>query len=166
MRVDLLVFWATGIAIMMGACAATARTGSVQAGAANVRDPDLTAGDSTQEKDRMDKLPRPSRQPPKSSAQPVVVGDVRYESDGAIIGKEPSRSKVYMVTARNAKTGEKLWSVTVYEVKLVPGLETDVQGRQFASMALMPGNKQLLIVDEQGGRYTVDLERRTATTVP
>ncbi len=105
----------------------------------------------------MSKPPIASRAPSKSSAQPIIVGDVRYEPDGATVGSDPSRSKVYMVTAKDVRTGAKLWSVTIYEVKLVPGLEIDAQGHGFASMSLMPGDKQMLVVDVRGGRYVVDL---------
>ena len=113
----------------------------------------------------MNEPPSASRPPPKSEAQPVIVGSVRYEPDGVIVGEQSSRAKVYMVTAKDVRTGERLWSATVYEVKLVPGLETDVQGRNFASISLMPGDKQLLVVDERGNRYVVDLERRTSMPV-
>lgn len=110
--------------------------------------------------------PGASRPPPKQVAQPLTAGGITYQPDGAVVGEEPNRRKAYMVTAKDAVTGEKLWSVTVYEVDLVPGLEPDVQGRLFSSMELLPGGKQLLVVDERGGRFIVDLESREVTRSP
>lgn len=54
----------------------------------------------------------------------------------------------------------------VYDVVLDPGVEADVQEIYFTSMELVPGQDELLIENEAGARYVVDLRSRAVRKAP
>lgn len=82
---------------------------------------------------------------------PVVHNGVKFVAPNAS-GREGK------VEARNEKTGEKLWDVVVYTVKIDPNLETDVQWIFITGLAFR-GN-WLLVTNEKNERFKVDLKTR------
>ena len=96
-------------------------------------------------------------------APPEVPGvdhkGVHYEQDmqSSTLGGQ--------LAAYDQKTGARLWTLRVYEVKDHTAAGVSSPGVYFRSMKLVPGRDELAIENEVGGRYTVDLAKRTVTTV-
>lgn len=109
--------------------------------------------------------PPTGSRPPPPEVPPIEHEGVRYAQvvDGLRQGFDQSTG--YLV-ATDVASDRKLWSVKVYEVEVVPGLELDVQRLYFKSMSLVPGRDELLVENESGGKYIVDLKRRTSTPAP
>lgn len=106
-------------------------------------------------------MPTPSRPPPPTVA-PVTHAGVRYEQDMQSYDHGGTQPGGYLV-AVDAATGKRLWMLKVYEIPPSgdPGLSSP--GRYFSSMQLVPGRDELVIENEVGGRYLVDLKQRTST---
>ncbi len=100
----------------------------------------------------------PSRKAPPE-VPPISHDGVRYQQvlSGAELG-EPGRSGY--LGAYDADTGERLWHVRVYEHERAEHLEEDVQDVFFASMQLLEASRRLLIENERGERFEVDIETR------
>jgi hypothetical protein len=60
--------------------------------------------------------------------------------------------------ARNVKTQMQLWALELYQIKLNPGVESDVQDVCVTSMRVTNG--QIEIMNEKGDTIVVDLSRR------
>ena len=82
---------------------------------------------------------------------PVVGGGIRYEAPNRL-------SCVVVIEARDEKTGEKLWERIVYEVKIDPKLEEDVQW-DFITRLRLQGN-DLFITTESHREYKLDVKTR------
>ena len=111
-----------------------------------------------------DGLPSASR-PPPPSVPAIEHKGVRYLQD--IDGPAQARDQPcgYLL-AYDVAAGKLLWQLKVYEVAIDPKLEHDVQEVYFKSMKLQPGGEQLLIENEVGRRYLVDLARRSVKPAP
>ena len=90
------------------------------------------------------------REEPKKVA-PVVKAGVRY-------GAPNTPSRVVMVEAWDEKTNKKLWERIVYEVKLTPSLEEDVQWDFITQLAIKGDN--LLITTESHRQYRLNVKTR------
>lgn len=90
---------------------------------------------------------------------PVEHRGVRYQQDldGAELGGR--------LAAVDPRTGKRLWTLEVYRVGDYDAAGVDAIGRYFRSMTLVPERETLLIEDEGGGRYAVDLATRTVTAL-
>jgi hypothetical protein len=119
---------------------------------------------SSKEESPMSGLPDASRIPPPD-VPPVEYKGIRYAQEMQGLDHGFDQATGYLV-AYDVKTNEQLWAVKVYEVETVPGLEPDVQWIYFKSMSLVPGRDELLIENEVGGRYIVDLEKHTSVPAP
>ena len=103
--------------------------------------------------------------PPSASrpAPPEVAGidhkGVHYQQD------MQSSSLGGVLAAYDTKTGARLWTLKVYEVKDHAAAGVSGHPVYFRSMQLVPGRDALAIENEVGGRYTVDLAKRSVTTV-
>lgn len=93
--------------------------------------------------------------------EPVVIGNVRFEApfNGKARGLGQNGG---IVTALDASTGAELWSVVVYPITYAPNLEADKQDVFIIDMAASPDGKALIVSDERGRRWRVDLATRTA----
>jgi len=87
---------------------------------------------------------------PKTVA-PVVHDGVKYAAPN-------SNGREGRVEARSEKTGEKLWDVVVYTVKIDPNLEEDVQWVFITGLAIR--NNTLLVTNEKNEQFTLDLKTR------
>ncbi|MEN9865504.1 MAG: hypothetical protein RL748_1094 [Pseudomonadota bacterium] len=89
---------------------------------------------------------------------PVSIGAVQYSviHFGRAEGLDQNGG---YIAAHNKKSGEKLWTLKVYETKIDPELERDVQDVFITSMKKQ--GKHLLIIDEKGNHYLVDVKART-----
>ncbi len=95
------------------------------------------------------------RAAPKPVA-PVVHDGVKYVAPN-VNGREGK------VEARSEKTGEKLWDAVIYTVKIDPNLEADVQWVFITALAVRDG--KLLVTNEKGEQYVIDLKTRKVETV-
>ena len=68
------------------------------------------------------------------------------------------------IAAHDKKSGEKLWTLKVYSPPVDPQLERDVQDVFITSMRKQ--GKHLLIIDEQGHHYLVDVVKRSVSIKP
>jgi outer membrane protein assembly factor BamB len=102
-------------------------------------------------------MPAPKRvAPPK--VKPVTIGDVRYEAIHWGRERELGQNGGY-IAALDATTGAELWTLKVYDIAYDDRMEEDVQDRFIKS--LKADASGLLVTDEDGCRYSVDLETRT-----
>ncbi|WP_395750782.1 hypothetical protein [Prosthecobacter sp.] len=85
---------------------------------------------------------------------PVVHEGVRYTAPN-------TDGKRGIVEAWDVASGQKLWSVTVFKISIDPLLEQDVQWVFVKELKLVGG--KLLVVDENGRKYLVDLKSRMVT---
>lgn len=104
---------------------------------------------------------RQSSRPPPPHVAAIVQDGVRYEQvmnaiplgEGQVTG---------FLTAFDDRTGERLWTLKVYDVRRDPNREADVQDIFFTRME-MTGDGRLAIENEAGNRYEVDPKDRTVT---
>jgi len=90
-----------------------------------------------------------SRLPP-ARVQPIEIDGIRYE---AVWGGKG------IFRASEIKTGKALWELTLYRNSYDERLEKDVQEVYIAAMARESGSS-ILVTDERGTVYRVDLESR------
>lgn len=103
--------------------------------------------------------PKPAqakRAAPKEVA-PVVHDGVRYTAPHWLDGKKQAGG---YVQAHDTKSGKLLWEVRVYETKLDTRKERDVQDVFITSLAIDSKSKGLVVANERGKRFVVDLATR------
>lgn len=98
--------------------------------------------------------------PPK--VPPVVIDGVRYSQvlNARRIGIDAGSG---WMMASDEKSGERLWTLRVYEVVIHPDDETDVQETYFTSMSRIAGRRALLIRNESHQAFEVDVDTRQVT---
>ena len=108
-------------------------------------------------------LPEASRAAPPL-VPPVTHAGIRYEQldDERLPGIDPDAN---YVVARDAGSNTVLWTLQICRTEVVPGLETDVQAVYFKSMRLSADSAQLLIEDEIGRHFVVDLAARAVRQI-
>ncbi len=94
------------------------------------------------------------RAPPKVAA--VTLDGVRYEQT-VLPRSEATGQRTGYLAAYKGSSDERLWRLRVYELKVDPNLEGDVQDVYFAKMEASSDGHELLIENETGGRYAVDV---------
>ena len=90
--------------------------------------------------------------------EPVVVGALRYEAPHYALEVGGQQNGGH-VTATDVASGERLWTVRVYETAYDPLRERDVQD-VFITSLVDAGGGRLAIEDEDGRRYTLDTASR------
>jgi hypothetical protein len=101
---------------------------------------------------------------PPPLVPPVDRGGVRYEQDlGATEAEFGQVGGVLL--ARDLASGAVLWSLKVYPNVRRPDLEGDVQDVFFQSMTFDEQGR-LLIENENGSRFAVDVGTRTVSPLP
>ena len=98
------------------------------------------------------------------SVPAVVRNGIRFEQNLDATESEFGQAGG-VLSAFDATSNALLWSLVVYDNKRRTDLEGDVQEVYFTAMAFDAGGK-LLIEDERGQRYAVDVEQRTVTQLP
>ena len=113
-----------------------------------------TAPAHTQTEDR----PAKKRGTPPVAA-PVTASGVRYEA--VVWGRRRGLDQNGgYVTANDVKTGRELWLAKVYAPPHDPEMEADKQDLFIARLRIVDGGRALLVTDERGGRYPLDLASR------
>ncbi len=94
--------------------------------------------------------------------EPVVVGNVRYEAPpwGKTSGQGQNGG---VVVAHDAATGAELWSAKVYTIAYKPEMEADKQDVFIIDMKASPDGRALLLADDRGRRWRLDLASHAAT---
>jgi hypothetical protein len=96
---------------------------------------------------------------------PVVARGVRYEVEfGGKTRGFPHTGGV--VAAVDDATGRELWTAVVYRVTFNPHKEEDTQEVFITDLALDGDETHLLVTNEAGERFAVDLETHAVTPVP
>lgn len=107
--------------------------------------------------------PPPSAdRPPIPEIEPVVRDGVRYDQ---VVGGDADGQTGGVLAAFDAASGRELWRLRVYDNRRRAGLEGDVQDIFFASMSFAADGR-LLIVNEIGQKFAVDVTRRSASPAP
>lgn len=101
---------------------------------------------------------------PAPTVAPVSRDGVRYEQikNGLLAGFEQMGG--YMAAIDDA-SGEQLWTLKVYDNRRDPEREGDVQDIFFKSMTLQDDGS-MLIENERGARFIVDLKSRSVDAIP
>lgn len=90
-----------------------------------------------------------------ASVVPVIHAGVRYErvDDPAAAGLSPGG----YVMATRVDSGKRLWISCLYQSRLDPRIEADVQWASFKSMRLDAALNELVVEDGKGRTYHVAL---------
>ncbi len=117
----------------------------------------------------MKKAPLPKRvsisasRPPPVLTAPVKLDGIRYAS---MCGHpDGEHGQVGGLLAAYDADGHVLWSMKVFDNRRRDDLEGDVQDVFFRSMDVQPDGR-LLIVNEVGQRFLVDVKTRTSVLLP
>ena len=94
------------------------------------------------------------RAAPKPVA-PIVINDIQYSAPAEFMG---------YVIATDVHTQKELWRQVIYSIHVDPALERDVQDVFITSIALH--GARLLVTNERGENYLLDLATRTVTRLP
>jgi hypothetical protein len=94
-----------------------------------------------------------------AAVPPVEINGVRYESvlSGATYGYQQDGG---IVIALDAKNGSLLWSQRIYANSYSDDMESDKQDIFIKSMTPIKNGKYLLIINEHGERYELNLSTR------
>ena len=100
-----------------------------------------------------------------ADVEPVRHGGLRYEAPlmGSPFGFAQDGG---IVIARNADTGDLVWTCSVYTTLIDPQMEGDKQDVFIKSLALAADGKHLAIVNERGQRFELGLDGCVARALP
>jgi len=93
-----------------------------------------------------------AKRSPPPKVEPVIYNGVKYTA---------THGKMGYVDAWDTKTGKKLWEKKVYDVKIDPYMEPDVQWVFITNLSIKDG--KLIVVNEKGDRYELDIESTDTT---
>jgi len=94
-------------------------------------------------------VPASAKRGAPAAVAPVVVKGVEYSAPHNAMG---------FVVATGISSGKELWRVRIYEVRVDPNLERDVQDVFITS--LVAKDDTLIVTNERGEKYTLDLKTR------
>jgi len=142
------------IKINLMRCAACAVVACAAPAATPGEEPKMSP-DSTDTPPPLPHVAAKRRAPPKVPA--VTLGDTRYEQAVLPRSEAGGVQRTGYVAAYKGTSDERLWRIRVYELKIDPALEGDVQDVYFATMDASPDGRELLIANELGEHYAVDV---------
>ncbi len=90
---------------------------------------------------------------------PIVLGNTRYEAPLWGKSRDLAQNGGHVV-AVNSLTGEELWVVALYEITYDPDMEEDKQDIFLISLKLDKKKSKLLVEDERGRKYALDIFSR------
>lgn len=97
-------------------------------------------------------LPSYAKRVTPTPVPPVTIGNIKYSAP---------HDKMGFVVATDTGNGKELWRVRIYSVLINPFLERDVQDVFITSLVVSGGT--LLIENERGDKYTLDVHTRRVT---
>jgi hypothetical protein len=109
-------------------------------------------------------MPKPKRvgQP---DVEPVTIGGMRFE----VLRKTRARGfdqNGGIIAAVDAVSGKEQWTLKVYTIHYIPKLETDVQDIFITALSKLAKETKLLVSDERGRRFEVDIAARSVKPLP
>ena len=109
-------------------------------------------------------MPRPKRvgQP---DVEAVTVRGLRFEA------LRKTRAHGFdqnggVIVALDVASGKEQWTLKVYTIEYIPKLETDVQDIFITALAASADATKLLVTDERGRRFEVDIAARSVKPLP
>lgn len=93
---------------------------------------------------------------------PVSHAGIRYEAVHWGKGRGLEQNGGY-VAAIDEATGNELWLLRVYEVNYDSDMEDDKLDVFITQLSINPGEQRLMVENERGGRYGIDLRNRQVT---
>lgn len=145
-------------AVLMCICTATACGAQTDLS----EDKSMTKHSTSSPGDPKPAVPFPSVQPKRPAppkVAPVTFEGIRYEQASSSDIKNGDQRTGYLA-AYKADTNERLWVVKVYDLKTIPHLERDVQEIYFKKMEVSPKTREIIVENEGGGRYAVNVDTR------
>jgi hypothetical protein len=117
--------------------------------------------------------PTADRAAPRSAAKrlapptlpAVTLHGVRYEQ-APLVPDDGTRQRTGWLDAYRGTSQAQLWRVRVYALKIDPKLEDDVQDVFFRSRVASPDGREILIENERGERFALDVRTRDVRSVP
>ena len=106
-------------------------------------------------------MPSKKRGPPPP-APAITVRGVRYQAVAMGRRRGLDQNGGY-IAALDVVSGRELWLLKVYVTPHDPDMEEDKQDLFIAGLKLVGHGRALLVTDERGGRYRVDLRTRAVT---
>lgn len=94
-------------------------------------------------------LPCHAKRMAPTPVPPVMIDSIKYSAPDDRMG---------YVVATDTTSGEELWRVRIYSVQINPVLEEDVQHIFITSLKV--SGRTLLIDNERGDKYTLDVDTR------
>lgn len=91
--------------------------------------------------------------------EPVTAHGVRYETYSGNFQRFNYERGV--IAAVDPTTEEELWALLIYETKLDPRWEKDIQEVFITDLRLEDDDTKLVVVNQRGKTYVVDLATRT-----
>ena len=91
--------------------------------------------------------------------EPVSFGGTRYEAVPWGKARGLKQNGGY-VAAVDARSGEELWLLKVYDVTYQRGMEADKQDVFITDLAIDRAGRRLTVENEAGDRFVVDLDSR------
>jgi hypothetical protein len=107
-----------------------------------------------------EEAPAKKRGPPPA-APSVSASGVRYVAVTWGLQRGLDQNGGY-VAATDEKTGRELWVAKVYATPRDPNMEDDKQDLFIKRLKVVDKGRALLVTDERGGRYRLDLATRVA----
>ena len=114
---------------------------------------------------------KPAHPPPPSFDRNAPTPVAAVEREGVRFAQNLRASQAEfgqlggILTATDARKGKLLWSLKVYDNVRQSGLEGDVQDVFFTQMAF-DAQGRLVIENERGQRFAVDVQTRQVSTLP
>jgi hypothetical protein len=100
-----------------------------------------------------------------AAVKPVTRDGIRYEA--IVWGKTRGLGQNGgYIAAVEESTGREIWVLRVYEIKYDADMEPDKQDIFITSLLFGSPPDRLLVEDEKGRRYSVDLKTRTVSPAP
>ena len=119
------------------------------------------AEETTMSQDHAEDMPPLPQVAVKRRAPPKVPGvtleGIRYEQAVLARGEADGGQRTGYLAAYRGASDERLWRLRVYELKMDAHLEGDVQDVYFKSMVATPDGHGLLIENERGDRFAVNV---------
>jgi hypothetical protein len=117
-------------------------------------------GADNKKESSMESLKRRVPKPP-----PVTLNGTRYEVlPGARTRGFPQSGGI--IAAFDESSGRELWTLLVYPVVFETAEEEDVQEVYITNLAVSPDHKRLLVENERGKHFEVDLALRAVMAIP
>lgn len=121
-----------------------------------------TGGSATRQETPAMSAPSASRPAPPAVA-PVEAAGVRYLEDRTD-ERDGDQAGGYLA-AVDVATGATLWRLKVYDVPDHRAAGVHGNSRHFSALAIAEGGAALIVDNEAGGRYRVDLAARSVTQI-